>query len=66
MIDNIKNVIRGTHHFISEKHVPRYLAEFCYRCNRRYQLDQMIARLAYVAVRTMPVPQHLLKLAVYI
>ncbi len=60
MIGTIKNAIRCTHHSISEKHVSRYLAEFCYRFNRCFQLDQMIAQLAYVAVRTMPVPQRLL------
>lgn len=63
MIGNVKNSIRGTYHAVSKKHVPRYLAEFCYRFNRRFQLDQMIERLAYVAVRTAPMPQRLLKLA---
>jgi len=63
MIGNVKNSIRGTYHAISEKHVPRYLAEFCYRFNRRFQLDKMVERLAYVAVHTTPIPQHELKLA---
>jgi len=63
MIGNVKNSIRGTYHAISKKHVPRYLAEFCYRFNRRFELGAMIERLAYVAVRTNPMPQRLLKLA---
>ena len=63
MIGNVKNSILGTYHSVSEKHVPRYLAEFCYRFNRRFQLDKMIERLAYVAVHTAPMPQHRLTLA---
>jgi len=30
MIGNVKNSIHSTYHAISEKHVPRYLAEFCF------------------------------------
>ncbi|WP_419626445.1 hypothetical protein, partial [Thiolapillus sp.] len=30
--------------------LPRYLAEFEYRFNRRYRLDDMIERLAYVGL----------------
>ncbi len=46
-----------------EKHVPRYLAEFEYRFNRRNDLPTMIPRLAFVALRTAPMPYRLLKLA---
>jgi transposase-like protein len=63
MIGNVKNSIRGTYHSISKKHVPRYLAEFCYRFNRRFNLAVLIERFTYVAVRTNPMPQRLLKLA---
>jgi len=63
MIGNIKNAIHGTYHAVSSKHLPRYLAEFCYRFNRRFQLEEMVSRLAYVALRTPPLPQRLLKLA---
>lgn len=63
MIGNVKNSIRGTYHSVSQKHIPRYLAEFCYRFNRRFQLGEMVERLAYVALRTPPRPQRLLKLA---
>ncbi|MEE9423868.1 MAG: IS1595 family transposase, partial [Methylococcales bacterium] len=34
-----------------------------YRHNRRFQLEDMIPRFAYVAVRTTPMPDRLLKLA---
>ena len=63
MIGNVKNAIKGTYHAINPKHLPRYLAEFCYRHNRRFQLEDMIPRFAYVAVRTAPMPGRLLKLA---
>jgi hypothetical protein len=43
--------------------VPRYLAEFEYRFNRRYELTTMIPRFLTVAARTPPMPYRLLKLA---
>lgn len=51
LIGNVKNAITSTYHAINPKHVPRYLAEFCYRHNRRFQLEDMLPRFAYVAVR---------------
>src|SRR5680860_265703 len=62
-LGNVKNSIRGTFHAIRPKHVARYLAQFQYRFNRRYQLEEMIPRLAWVALRTPPMPYNLLKLA---
>ena len=53
----------GTYRAIRDKHVPRYLAEFEYRFNRRYDLPAMMPRLGYVALRTPPMPYRLLKLA---
>ena len=63
MIGNVKNSITGTYHAINPKHLPRYLAEFCYRHNRRFELEDMILRFTYVAVRTAPMPSRLLRLA---
>lgn len=63
MIGNVKNSIQGTYHAIAPKHLPRYLAEFCYRFNRRFKLEDMIPRLGYAAVRTPPMPERLLKMA---
>ncbi len=60
---NIKNAITGTYRAIRDKHVPRYLAEFEYRFNRRYDLAVMMPRLGYAALRTPPMPYRLLKLA---
>lgn len=62
-LGNVKNGIRGTYHAIRPPHTARYLAQFQYRFNRRYRLDEMIPRLAWAALRTPPMPYHLLKLA---
>ena len=63
VIGNVKNSIQGTYHSISEEHTPRYLAEFCFRFNRRFKLEKMIKSLAYAAVHTAPIPQRILKQA---
>ena len=61
-LGNIKAAIVGTYRAIDQKHVPRYLAEFEYRFNRRYDLAAMMPRLSWAAVRTTPMPYRLLKL----
>ncbi len=63
MIGNVKNALHGTYHHVSEQHLPRYLSEFCYRFNRRFELGKMVDRLAYMSMRTPPMPLRLLKLA---
>ena len=62
-LGNIKAAIVGTYRAIDSKHVPRYLAEFEYRFNRRYDLAAMLPRLCWAGVRTPPMPYRLLKLA---
>lgn len=62
-LGNIKAALVGTYRAVRRKHVPRYLAEFEYRFNRRYKLEDMIQRLAFVALRTAPMPYRLLMLA---
>lgn len=62
-LGNIKAAIVGTYRSINSKHVPRYLAEFEYRFNRRYDLAAMKPRLTWAAVRTTPMPYRLLKSA---
>jgi ribosomal protein L37AE/L43A len=62
-LGNIKAAITGTYRAIRAKHVPRYLAEFEYRFNRRYDLAAMIPRLTWAAVHAPPMPYQLLKLA---
>lgn len=63
IIGNVKKALHGTFHAVSKKHFARYLAEFCYRFNRRFDLRQLIPRFSYVALRTPPIPQRLLKVA---
>jgi hypothetical protein len=45
-LGNIKATIVGTYRAVEPKHVPRHLAEFEYRFNRRYDLAAMMPRLA--------------------
>lgn len=63
ILGNLKTALVGTFHKLSNKHLPRHLATFQYRFNRRYRLKDMIPRLAYMAVRTPPMPARLLKIA---
>lgn len=63
IIGNVKKALHGTLHSVSKKHFPRYIAEFCYRFNRRFDMRQLIPRFVYVALRTPPMPQKLLKVA---
>ena len=63
VLGNVKNSLRGTYHVVFEKYAHRYLAEFQYRFNRRFDLFSLVPRLAYVALRISPRPEWLLKLA---
>jgi transposase-like protein len=63
MLGNVKNSIHGTYHAIRSKHLPRYLAEFSYRFNRRFDLAGMLKRLAIAATQTPPMPYRFVKLA---
>jgi len=55
-LGNIKTAIAGTYHHVSPKHAQHYLTSYAYRFNRRYQLDSIVERLAWAAVRTAPHP----------
>jgi transposase-like protein len=63
MIDNVKRAIHGTYHSVSSKHLPRYLAEFCFRFNNRFCMGAMVGSLINHAAITKPLPQRRLKLA---
>ena len=56
------NALCGTYHAVRPKYAQRYLAEFEYRFNRRFDLPEIIPRLVCVALRTPPMPERLLKL----
>ena len=62
-VEGCKVEASGSYHAISERHLPCYLAVFCYRFNRRYKLEDMIPRLGYLAVQTPPMSQRLLSMA---
>jgi ribosomal protein L37AE/L43A len=62
IIGNLKTALSGTYHHVSEKYVSRYLAEFEYRFNRRYDLKAILPRFLYTAIHTLPHPEPLLKL----
>jgi len=62
VLGNLKSALRSTYHSLKPKYAQRYLAEFQYRFNRRFDLKELIPRLAYVCLRTPPMPEKLLKL----
>jgi hypothetical protein len=43
--------IRGIHHGVSPKHLPRYLVEFCHRFNRRWE-PQMFNRMLHACLKS--------------
>jgi transposase-like protein len=61
LIANIKGNIRGVYHGVSSKHLDRYLAEFCYRFNRRFWEPQMFDRIITACVGTNTVSYSELK-----
>ncbi len=63
MLANVKQSLAGACHSLDGKHLPRYLAEFRYRFNRRYDLEVLVPRLLHASVRTPPMPYRLLTLA---
>lgn len=63
LLGNLKMSLTGTYHSFDHKHTARYLAEFQYRFNRRFNLSTMITRFIYAAANTLPCPDHLLVLS---
>jgi len=60
---NLKGNLLGVCRWISAKHLPRYLAEFQWRFNRRFDLEGILDHLLRAASLTPPMPQRLLVLA---
>lgn len=54
MLGNVKNARQGTYHAIRAQHLPRHLAEFSYRFNRRFDLASIIGCLGRAAAVTPP------------
>lgn len=63
VLGNLKSSILGTYRFVSKKHAARYLAEFQYRFNRRFDMRGMLRKLSISSVNTSPWPEHRLVLA---
>lgn len=62
VLGNLKTALRGTYHAIGSKYSQRYLADYQYRFNRRFDLRALIPRLAFASMRTPPMPCNLLKI----
>jgi transposase-like protein len=52
LISNAKSFLSGCHHWISKKHLQRYLDEFCYKFNRRFWEHQILNRLLKACLST--------------
>lgn len=64
MLGNLKTSLNGTYHAIKHaKYADRYLAEFAYRFNRRFDLAAMVPRLLRATVTTKPQPLSLLRMS---
>jgi len=64
ILGNLKTAITGTYHaFNFEKYPHRYLGEYQYRFNRRFDLAAMLPRLLVAAARTSRRPEAWLRLA---
>lgn len=50
VIANAKNVLRGTHRGVSQKHLQSYLSEIAYRFNRRFWENELFDRLIQACV----------------
>ncbi len=53
---NLKTWLRGTFHGVSPKHLHRYLHEFVFRFNRRWQETELFSRVLLCAIGAGPFP----------
>jgi len=58
IISNLKAWLRGTFRGVSHKHLGRYLKEFTYRLNRRWNEDELFYYLTRRAVEGKPLPYY--------
>ena len=52
MIGNIKGILKGVHHGVSPKHLQRFISEFCYKFNRRFNEKRMFGNLVLACINT--------------
>ena len=55
LIANAKSNIRGIYKGVSSQHLQKYLDEFCYKLNRRFNIDQLFDRLIFSCTQGTPV-----------
>ncbi len=61
LLGNLKTSMAGTYHsFDHARYAQRYLAEFCWRFNRRFDMPAMLPRLLKALVTAGPLPLTLL------
>ena len=61
---NLKTAISGAYHSIKfAKYAHRYLAEFQYRFNRRFNMRTIFERLARVASASIPMTRSVIRAA---
>lgn len=64
LLGNLKTAIAGTYHaFRFKKYAPRYLADFQYRFNRRFDLSKILPGLIRTTAKIQPWPERKLKMA---
>jgi hypothetical protein len=64
VLSNLKSAIQGTYHgFDFDKYAQRYLGEFQYRFNRRFDMAAMVPQLISDCVQTSPLNETALRLA---
>jgi len=64
VLGNLKTSLSGCYHaFDFRKYATRYLAAFCYRFNRRFDLRSLHQRLLIAAVGTTPQPLRSIRVA---
>ncbi len=59
ILGNVKRSLDGTYHAFRPKYAARYLAEFQFRFNRRYDLAALPQRLLQAAAVALPLPRPL-------
>jgi transposase-like protein len=63
VLGNLKTAVVGTLKSVRPRYAFRYLGEFQYRFNRRFDLPAMFDRIAYATARAAPRPYSTLKVA---
>jgi hypothetical protein len=63
-IRTLKTSFSGTFYALRfEKHADRYLEAFCYRCNRRFHLEEMMGKILRATCNCTATPERLLRSA---